>query len=85
MAIEICIRAVQAIFVPRQTSIDSWALYVSVGSAIILFAVSMANFILSKKTGSQALYAAAQDNRSDALVSIGTAIELWEPILAGIG
>ncbi len=74
MAIEICVRAMQEIWIPRQTSIDPWALYVSIGSAIILFGVSMANFTLSKKTGSQALYAAAHDNRSDALVSIGTAV-----------
>lgn len=74
MAIEICIRAVQEIWVSRQAPIDPWALYVSIGSAIILLGVSMANFYLSKKTGSQALYAAAHDNRSDAFVSIGTAV-----------
>ncbi|MGA8942511.1 MAG: cation diffusion facilitator family transporter [Thermoactinomyces sp.] len=74
MAVEIGIRAVQGIWTPRQTPIDPGALYVSIGSAVILFAVSTANFSLSRKTGSQALFAAAHDNRSDALVSIGTAI-----------
>jgi cation diffusion facilitator family transporter len=43
-------------------------------SAIFMFGVYVYNLRLSKKLSSKALYSAAQDNRSDALVSVGAAI-----------
>ncbi|MHA6251616.1 cation diffusion facilitator family transporter [Oceanobacillus sp. CAU 1775] len=48
--------------------------WTALGSAIIMFAVYFYNFRLSKKLKSSALFATAQDNRSDALVSIGAFI-----------
>ena len=48
--------------------------WVALGSAIIMFFVYIYNRRLSKKLNSSALNAAAQDNRSDALVSIGAFI-----------
>lgn len=74
VAVEIWVRAVQVMWRPHQNLIDPWAFAVSIGSAVIMFGVSFVNFSLSKKTGSQALEAAAYDNRTDGLVSIGTAI-----------
>ncbi|MBB6445116.1 cation diffusion facilitator family transporter [Bacillus benzoevorans] len=43
-------------------------------SAVFMFAVYVYNLRLSKKLNSKALYSAAQDNRSDALVSVGAAV-----------
>jgi len=48
--------------------------WVALGSAVFMFLVYFYNVKLAKKTGSSGLYAAAQDNRSDALVSIGAFI-----------
>lgn len=45
--------------------------WTAVGGAVILFFVYGFNRRLAKKVKSASLYAAAQDNRSDALVSIG--------------
>lgn len=48
--------------------ITAWT---ALGAAGIMFIVYMYNLRLSRKINSRSLYAAAQDNRSDALVSIG--------------
>ncbi|SDJ89513.1 cation diffusion facilitator family transporter [Sediminibacillus albus] len=45
--------------------------WTAIGSAVIMLAVYRFNLNLSKKVKSSSLYAAAQDNKSDALVSIG--------------
>jgi cation diffusion facilitator family transporter len=74
VAVEIWVRALQALWRPPQNEAHPWAFAVSIGSALIMFGVSYVNFSLSKKTGSQALEAAACDNRSDGLVSLGTAV-----------
>ncbi|MFC7062669.1 cation diffusion facilitator family transporter [Halobacillus seohaensis] len=46
-------------------------------AAIIMFGVYRYNLKLAAKVNSNALYAAAQDNRSDALVSIGAAVGIF--------
>ena len=93
VAVEIWVRAVQVMWRPHQNLIDPWAFALSIGSAVIMFGVSYINFSLSKKTGSQALGAAAYDNRTDGLVSIGTAVGMagthwgwhWiDPLIAAI-
>ena len=48
--------------------------WTALGSAAIMFLVYIYNHRLSQKLNSSALFAAAQDNRSDALVSIGAFI-----------
>ncbi|KIL46833.1 cation diffusion facilitator family transporter [Jeotgalibacillus campisalis] len=50
------------------------AAWVAIGSSIIMYGVYRYNLKLSKSIKSSSLFAAAQDNRSDALVSIGAAI-----------
>ena len=50
------------------------------GSAAIMYVVYRYNFALAKKIRSAAVKAAAYDNRSDALVSIGTAIGIFGAI-----
>ncbi|WP_243648739.1 cation diffusion facilitator family transporter [Hazenella coriacea] len=74
VAIEVWIQAIQALIQPKPTQISPVALYVSLGSAVVMFIVSSVNMRLSRKTNSIALQAAAHDNRSDAYVSIGAAV-----------
>ncbi|MBB6669360.1 cation diffusion facilitator family transporter [Cohnella nanjingensis] len=50
------------------------AAWVAIFSAVVMYFVYRYNIRLSRKTGSHALKAAAADNRSDALVSLGTVI-----------
>ncbi|CDQ40740.1 putative transporter YeaB [Virgibacillus kapii] len=69
--------------------ITAWTALIA---AIVMFAVYFYNLRLSKKIQSSSLYAAAQDNRSDALVSIGAFIGIigaqfgiyWLDPLAGL-
>ncbi|RDW18168.1 transporter [Oceanobacillus arenosus] len=66
--------------------------WTALGAALIMFVVYRYNLNLSKKVDSRALYVAAQDNRSDALVSIGAFIGIigaqfglsWLDPLAGL-
>lgn len=66
--------------------------WTALGGAVILFFVYSFNRRLAKKVQSDSLYAAAQDNRSDALVSIGVFIGIvgtqfgiyWLDPLAGV-
>ncbi|WP_227395848.1 cation diffusion facilitator family transporter [Jeotgalibacillus aurantiacus] len=53
------------------------AAWTAIGSAIVMFGVYAYNLRLSKAIKSSSLFAAAQDNRSDALVSIGAAIGIF--------
>lgn len=54
--------------------------YVALGSAVVMYFVYRYNLKLAKKIGSSAVRAAAYDNRSDALVSTGTAIGIFGAI-----
>lgn len=51
--------------------------WVALACAVVMFAVYIYNSRLAKRIRNQALMAAAQDNRSDALVSIGAAIGIF--------
>lgn len=53
---------------------DLIAAWIALFGAIVMFAVYLYNLKLAKKTNSQAIMAAAMDNRSDALVSVGAFI-----------
>jgi cation diffusion facilitator family transporter len=71
---------------------DLLTAWTALGAALIMFVVYRYNLNLSKRIDSRALYAAAQDNRSDALVSIGAFIGIigaqfglyWLDPLAGL-
>ncbi len=52
----------------QPSMITAWT---ALGSALVMLAVYRFNLRLSKKINSSSLHAAAQDNKSDALVSIG--------------
>ncbi|URN94879.1 MAG: cation diffusion facilitator family transporter [Candidatus Pristimantibacillus lignocellulolyticus] len=51
--------------------------WVAIGAAIVMVAVYMYNNRLAQKINNQALRAAAKDNLSDALVSIGAAVGIF--------
>lgn len=74
VGIQVLIQAVKSIAIAEQVTpsmITAWTAFFSAG---IMFVVSTYNFRLAKKINSPSLKAAAHDNRSDALVSIGAFI-----------
>ncbi|WP_241154411.1 cation diffusion facilitator family transporter [Staphylospora marina] len=77
VALEVWLHSVQSLFRPKPDMIGMEALLVSLAGAVVMFAVSLHNRRLGRKTGSEALQAAAGDNMSDALVSLGAAIGVW--------
>lgn len=56
---------------PALETPDLIAAWTAAGCAVVMFAVYMYNIRLARKLNSNAMLAVAQDNRSDALVSIG--------------
>ncbi|ARI78136.1 cation diffusion facilitator family transporter [Halobacillus mangrovi] len=77
VGIEVIIGTVQDIINQRTNEPSILTAWTALAAALIMFAVYRYNLRLSKKVNSKALYAAAQDNRSDALVSIGAAIGIF--------
>lgn len=71
VGIQVMIDTFQKVFaheIMQPNMITAWT---ALGSFIMMLLVYRVNLILSKKVNSRALFAAAQDNKSDALVSIG--------------
>ncbi|EMA6344233.1 cation diffusion facilitator family transporter [Bacillus cytotoxicus] len=71
---EVIISAIQSFFNPQQTAPNVIAAWVAFFCAIVMYVVYMYNKKIAKRTQSKALEAAAKDNLSDALVSIGTVV-----------
>lgn len=69
---EVLTEAAKSIITPKNESPDLLAAWTAIGSAAVMYTVYIYNRRLAKKLNSQALMAAALDNRSDAFVSIGT-------------
>jgi len=67
---------IQKILSREQTVIDPLGATLGVVSAAVMFAVYLYNTRLSKKSKSKALKAAAKDNLSDAVTSLGTSIAI---------
>ncbi|MEF2290951.1 MULTISPECIES: cation diffusion facilitator family transporter [Virgibacillus] len=74
VGIQVIIETVQSILKQHYVQPDMLTAWTALVAAIIMFMVYFYNLRLSKAVASSALYAAAQDNRSDALVSIGAFI-----------
>lgn len=74
---QVLISAVKNLFKNQTISPGPIAAYTGILSAAIMFAVYWHNHRLAKKVNSHALEAAAKDNLSDALTSIGTAIAVF--------
>jgi len=92
VSLEVGFSAVQAIFAPSGEAPAWWSLWVALASFVIMMAVHAYNLRLARATGSRALEAAAQDNRSDALISLGAGAGIlgaqfgltWADPLAGL-
>lgn len=72
--INVAISALGAVFDQDRRPPDGGAIWVGIISACAMLGVYVYNMRLARRTGSRALAAAAYDNRSDALSSIGTVL-----------
>ncbi|BAK16878.1 cation diffusion facilitator family transporter [Solibacillus sp. FSL W7-1472] len=81
VGIEVLISAGEKIANPIDQNPSYLTIIVAVFSAAVMFAVYKYNLNLSKRINSSAVKAAAYDNRSDAFVSIGTAIGISAALL----
>lgn len=81
VGIEVLISAVENMLHPTNEDPEIITIFVSLISAAIMFAVYKYNYKLAEKVKSTAVKAAAYDNRSDAFVSIGTAIGIVAAII----
>lgn len=77
VGIEVLIGTIQDILQPRTSEPALITAWTALAAALIMLGVYRYNLKLSKKVDSQALRAAAQDNKSDALVSIGAAVGIF--------
>lgn len=92
VGLQVIFSTVGKMFGEHTTKPDMLTAWIALGAAIIMFIVYRYNLQLSRKVNSSALYAASQDNRSDALVSIGAFIGIigtqfgiyWLDPLAGL-
>lgn len=80
-AVQIWLETFMALFKQDSTNVHPLALYISIFSAVLMFAVSYYNFRLCRKTESKSLRAVALDNISDAFVSVGAAIGIGGALL----
>ncbi|MDQ0430213.1 cation diffusion facilitator family transporter [Planomicrobium stackebrandtii] len=74
IGLQVLTNAVRSIFEPAAEAPSLITAWVAFFSAIVMYAVYRYNLKLSKEIKSSAVRAAAYDNRSDALVSIGAGI-----------
>lgn len=74
IGLQVLSNAVRSIFEPAAETPSLFTAWIAFFSAIIMYAVYRYNLKLSKEIKSSAVRAAAYDNRSDALVSIGAGI-----------
>ena len=81
VGIEVLITAIQNMLHPINQEPSILTIIVAIFSAIVMYGVYKYNINLANKINSTAVKAAAYDNRSDALVSIGTAIGITAAIL----
>jgi cation diffusion facilitator family transporter len=77
VGLQVLIAAGKNLWKGEFVSPDLNAGWVAIGAAAIMFGIYAYNIRLAKRINNQALLAAAQDNRSDALVSIGAAIGIF--------
>ncbi|UJL47550.1 cation transporter [Virgibacillus sp. NKC19-16] len=92
IGLQVIFDTIQQVISQESVQPDLVTAWVAIGSALVMFLVYFYNVKLAKKVQSSALYAAAQDNRSDALVSIGAFIGIigaqfglfWLDPLAGL-
>lgn len=81
VGLEVIFNSFMNIFTPVRETPSTLTIYVALGCALVMYIVYRYNLALAKKINSSALKAAAFDNRSDALVSVGTAIGIVAAII----
>ncbi|MFE4712546.1 cation diffusion facilitator family transporter [Paenibacillus sp. NPDC056722] len=74
VGLQVLYQGVNKFMEPSLVTPDLIAAWTAAGSAVIMMAVYMYNIKLARRINSNAIEAVAQDNRSDALVSIGAFI-----------
>ena len=74
VGLEVIVNAVRSFFNPNQTTPNLLAAWVALFSAIVMYGVYLYTHRIAKQTKSKALEAAAKDNLSDTLVSVGTVV-----------
>jgi cation diffusion facilitator family transporter len=74
IGVQVITGSVQSFFNRTESSPDIITAFVALISAVFMYGIYRYNSNLSKKVNSKSLYSAAQDNRSDSLVSIGAAV-----------
>lgn len=81
VGLQVLANATMNLFNPIRETPSILTAFVAIGSAAVMYMVYRYNLSLAKKINSAAVKAAAYDNRSDALVSIGTAIGIFGAII----
>jgi cation diffusion facilitator family transporter len=92
VGLQVIISTISNLFEGNLAKPDMLTGWTALGAAVVMFTVYRYNLSLSRKINSSAIYAASQDNRSDALVSIGAFVGIigaqfgmyWLDPLAGI-
>ncbi|WP_026905638.1 cation diffusion facilitator family transporter [Paucisalibacillus globulus] len=74
VGIQVIFSTIIKVFEGNTVRPDMLTAWTALGAALVMYVVYKYNLSLSRKVNSSALYAASQDNRSDALVSIGAFI-----------
>ena len=75
VGLQVIYSAIESFFSQDAAAVpDMFTAYVALFSALFMYGIYRYNLVLSKKTNSASIHAVAQDNRSDALVSIGAFI-----------
>ncbi|MBO9598415.1 MAG: cation transporter [Cohnella sp.] len=77
VGIQVGIAAVRSLWRGGGAAPEPIAGWIAFGSAAVMFVIYAYNADLARRINNQALMAAAQDNRSDALVSIGAAVGIF--------
>ncbi|SOC16710.1 cation diffusion facilitator family transporter [Ureibacillus xyleni] len=81
VGLQVLVNSIKNLWNPVRETPSTLTAIVAIGSAVVMYGVYRYNLSLSKKINSTAVKAAAYDNRSDALVSIGTAIGIFGAII----
>ncbi|QYR23972.1 cation diffusion facilitator family transporter [Paenibacillus sp. sptzw28] len=74
VGLQVLISAVQSLFAGDRAAPGLLSVWVALGSAVAMAGVYLYNRRLAKRINNHALMAAAKDNLSDALVSVGAAV-----------
>lgn len=77
VGLQVIYDTIKKIITSEATQPDMMTAWFALGAAIIMYVVYRYNLALARKIESSSLYAAAQDNRSDALVSIGAFVGIY--------